>query len=875
MNIERESPYQGLTPYDEGDAPYFFGREKETKLIVASLFASSLTLLYGASGVGKSSVLRAGVVNSLRKRNDVLVFVFNQWQGDALLALKLAIANEASGYIDQGKVPATPMSNLVNTIETWARKQRRKQTSQSNDVRLDEFLVAVSRLTGDRRLLIILDQFEEYSLYHPTDDSFAEQWPGAVGIRDLSASFLVSLREDALATLDRFEGRLPNLFDNYRRMDHLTKESAKQAILLPVKEYNRRNRPDSTPVTVEPELVDEVLKQVRTGQVQLGQTGRGTVEAHKNDRIETPYLQLVMTRLWSEEIDQNSDVLKLSTLNRLGGAEHIVQTHLNTVMDRLSLPEQEIAARIFDRLVTPSGTKIALMAQDLAPFAGVSQAELVKILTKLSSGSDRILRPVAAPVEFPDEPRYEIFHDRLAPAILDWCSRFVEKRKTEESQRIEAERHQAVAAQIDGAMERLSSDEQDLFTYVLSYLGTPSGTKNSVIARDVAKSLDVLPEDVWGVLLKLSKGDYPLIRMFETTTSGDPQFEIVHDALVLPLFDWRARHLRAKELEQTNREAVIAERPAEHRGRHVSPEDPVFGSLIDGFRNGKVVPILGPGLAWTMRSKDSLQRSWKDGADFLPTSAELANYLAALCNFPSTDSREASNLMAVASYFEYVDGVQRLQKTLARVFGRKFPPSPMHTALASIAVSTPITVMSMSYDNCLEAAFDEAGVPYDLVSNLRVQRYSPRRVLWWRSHGAETAKLESPHNLDIDRHKTSIIFRFFGSIFQPTVESSGLLISEFDWFNLLVRGVMDELPNVVRRALLGHKLFMGLGSPDWPTRCLIYGLREDNMAGAGPASVISRSPSPLDQVFWKAVQAKVFDIDLNELAERLTRESPA
>ena len=46
----RESPYKGLTPYDERDAPYFFGREKETRLIAASL--------YGASGVGKSSVLR-------------------------------------------------------------------------------------------------------------------------------------------------------------------------------------------------------------------------------------------------------------------------------------------------------------------------------------------------------------------------------------------------------------------------------------------------------------------------------------------------------------------------------------------------------------------------------------------------------------------------------------------------------------------------------------------------------------------------------------------------------------------------------------------------------------------------------------------------
>ena len=45
---------------------FFFGREKEMRLIAANLFASPLTLLYGASGVGKSSILRAGVINHLR-----------------------------------------------------------------------------------------------------------------------------------------------------------------------------------------------------------------------------------------------------------------------------------------------------------------------------------------------------------------------------------------------------------------------------------------------------------------------------------------------------------------------------------------------------------------------------------------------------------------------------------------------------------------------------------------------------------------------------------------------------------------------------------------------------------------------------------------
>jgi hypothetical protein len=90
--VRRHSPYQGLLLYDEDDKPFFFGREKETRLISANMFASSLTLLYGMSGVGKSSVLRAGVAHQLRQRDDFLIVLFNRWQTDPLAELQAAVA---------------------------------------------------------------------------------------------------------------------------------------------------------------------------------------------------------------------------------------------------------------------------------------------------------------------------------------------------------------------------------------------------------------------------------------------------------------------------------------------------------------------------------------------------------------------------------------------------------------------------------------------------------------------------------------------------------------------------------------------------------------------------------------------------------------
>jgi WD40 repeat protein len=392
VSKEPSSPFKGLNAFDDSelDALLFFGREREREIVVANLIASRLTVLYGPSGVGKSSLLRAAVARSLRQLpEEPLVVVFSRWSEDPAAALAGALA-EARGVTANGSA-----------------------------------LEALEQAQSGRDVYVVFDQAEEYFLYHAEDrgpESFAELLP-AVLSTPYRVNVLVSLREDALAKLDRFTGRIPGLFANTLRLDRLDRQAARQAIVRPVERFAELT---SEAVAVEPALVERVLDEVGAGQIESALGGRGAVEgAEDGARIEAPYLQLVMQRLWDEERATGSDTLRVETLEQLGGARHIVEEHLEGAMAELTPEQKDVAARLFNHLVTPSGTKIAHEVSDLADFGQVPEEELRPVLAVLADR--RILRSL----EEGGEVRYEIFHDVLAQPMLAWRARHRTEREIE------------------------------------------------------------------------------------------------------------------------------------------------------------------------------------------------------------------------------------------------------------------------------------------------------------------------------------------------------------------------------------------------------------------------------------------------------------
>lgn len=390
-------PYRGLSPFAAEDAPFFFGRDTEVQLIAANLRAARLIVLYGASGVGKSSVLGAGVVHQLSAiiaaevaeegRASLAVVLVRDWGVNALNAL-LAAAEAAI----EGSLGGRHLAPLAPTLG-WA-----------------EALSARSReFEGD--LLLILDQFEEVLLAHPADEgpgTLVFELPRLVNDPAARVHVLLSLRDDALSLLDRFQGELRQRLENRLRLRPLSAAAGRLAIEGPLARLTLALGPGEAPFAAEPELVEEVLCRV--------------VRPHAGEAEEAlaaPYLELILTRLWQAETAAGSRLLRRSTLERLGRLDQVVDEHVRGVLSRLPAALRRAARKALRHLVTPSGAKVALGVEDLAPYTGLGQARLEALLSRLSAGEARLLRPVGGG-EGGGPTRYEVFHDLLARPLRDW-----------------------------------------------------------------------------------------------------------------------------------------------------------------------------------------------------------------------------------------------------------------------------------------------------------------------------------------------------------------------------------------------------------------------------------------------------------------------
>ena len=263
-------PYKGLMPFEDSelDVLFFFGREREREIIVANLMASRLTVLYGETGVGKSSVLRAGVAHHLRaERRDGTSrsaasrrspsCVFDRWRDDPVEGIARGrCARRVRGALGREVAAPERDGSLADRLDAWATRPRRRPLPHPRPDR--GVLPLPRRRHGPAR----------------SRDELAEVVERARPARAACSSRSARTR---VAKLDRFKGPIPNVLGNYLRLDHLDRAAGRGAIVGPIAPVQRASPATGTSRS-RPTLVEAVLDAGRAGH------GSSSAPAGRGDR---------------------------------------------------------------------------------------------------------------------------------------------------------------------------------------------------------------------------------------------------------------------------------------------------------------------------------------------------------------------------------------------------------------------------------------------------------------------------------------------------------------------------------------------------------------------------------------------------------------
>lgn len=305
--IVQAGPYKFLDHFtdSQSDQRRFAGRDTEAREITALTASRRTVVLYGRSGVGKTSLLLAGVFPALRARGYLPLYV--RTLADPLADLRRTLAEA---------VPAPPGAGLR------------------------ELAVA-----ANGPLMVALDQFEELLIRFrqrpELQIAFLTEVAGLVHDPGLAVSFLFSLREDYLAALENFKEQLPELLDDRYRLSALSAFGIRQAITRPLLDGG---------VGYEEAVVSRLVDQLE---------GPG---------VETPTVQIACSELYREAARRSGGGevrITVADLEAVGGMRGILHRYLDGLLRTVPAADHLLARIILDALTSHEGTRRAATLEEL------------------------------------------------------------------------------------------------------------------------------------------------------------------------------------------------------------------------------------------------------------------------------------------------------------------------------------------------------------------------------------------------------------------------------------------------------------------------------------------------------------------------------
>ena len=305
------SPYKGLRRFESGDKDKFFGRDQCLTSLANELEHTNFVLLLGASGSGKSSVVRAGLIPWLSQK----------W-GSSWVGLTLTPDRD-------------PFESLHASLLTYFRQSEALLAKTEGDDTLSR-LVGTLKTSNDY-WFIFIDQFEE--LFTASDPKKRDRFiTGLVQLcqeyaGDRMLKVVATMRSDFLDRLDAEPANyLARLTEGHRPLvTQMHPDELRLAIEQPAAQHG---------VVFETGLVEEIVKDVQ------GQAGY------------LPLLQYTLDMLWEQEVRDggiNDRTLNTQSYRDIGGVRGALQQRVENIYQGLSSLEQLATQRIFLRLVGIGG----------------------------------------------------------------------------------------------------------------------------------------------------------------------------------------------------------------------------------------------------------------------------------------------------------------------------------------------------------------------------------------------------------------------------------------------------------------------------------------------------------------------------------------
>jgi type II secretory pathway pseudopilin PulG len=393
--VDERHPWLGLDSFSEATRDFFFGRDEEIAELARRVQRKLLTVLFGQSGLGKTSILRAGLVPRLRSHGYCPIYVRIAYSADApepgeqIKQTILQTARHAGQWTQAGVAAAGESlweflhhrdDVLVNDagetliplliFDQFEEIFTLAQADEAGRARAARFIADLADLVENRAPRELEARLE-------ADDSAAERFDFARS----DYRVLIALREDYLAPLESLKAQMPSITQNRLRLAPMTGKQGLEAVMGPGKGL------------VSQEVAEAIVRFVAGG------------AEIANAEVEPSLLSLVCRELNDTRIASGRDEI---SLDLLAGSHDAI---LSNFYER-ALADQPAAVRrvIEDELLTESGFRENVAEERLrAHFASAGAAP-----EALATLVDRRLLRVE---ERLDVRRVELTHDVLCGVV--------------------------------------------------------------------------------------------------------------------------------------------------------------------------------------------------------------------------------------------------------------------------------------------------------------------------------------------------------------------------------------------------------------------------------------------------------------------------